>query len=379
VRRSEVAGKLPVVSPLDPAQLQYTSGTTGFPKGALLVHQALITNAWFVHQRAGFPTHGVWTTALPLFHTAGCGMSVLGTAASRGTLVLAQIFEPALLLDAAQRWRADVVGGVPTMLAAMLRHPDFGSYDLSQVKVVASGGDFVPAALIEESERRFGARFSTVYGQTESSPIVTQTSPDDSDADRTGTVGRPLWQTELMISDPRSGDAVAVGEEGEVRARGYLVMREYFDQPEETAAAIDADGWLRTGDLGVLDERGYLRVTGRLKDVIIRGGENIYPAEIERALLTHPGVAGAAVVGVPDEQWGEQVAAAIWPRDSSSPPSIHELRALARNRLAPYKTPTTWYMTETLPTNAMGKIQKFILRQQITDGTLSPLPPGSEH
>jgi fatty-acyl-CoA synthase len=365
---------LPAVSPEDAAQVQYTSGTTGFPKGALLHHRGLITNAWYVHRRAQFPEHGGWATSLPLFHTAGCGMSVLGTAASRGTLVLTQSFDPKLVLHALQHWKADLFGGVPAMYVALLNHPDFDAYDLGSVTITASGGDSVPAGLAEQVERRFGARFTIVYGQTELSPIITQTSPDDVDQDRYGTVGRPLWNVEVKIVDPTTGDTVAVGEQGEICARGYQAMLEYFDMPEETSRTVDAEGWLHTGDLGVLDERGYLRVTGRIKDMIIRGGENIYPREIELALLTHPGVAGAAVLGVPDEEWGERVAAVVLARDADDPPHSEELHVLLRERLAPHKTPKEWYLATDLPANAMGKIQKFVLRRRILDGALPALP-----
>jgi acyl-CoA synthetase (AMP-forming)/AMP-acid ligase II len=362
----------PPVAPGDAAQIQYTSGTTGVPKGALLHHRGLVTNAAFVTARAGFPAGGVWATALPLFHTAGCGLSVLGTALARGTLVLAQSFQPDLVLTALRDWRAVVFAGVPAMYSALFAHPGFGSYDLSACEIVLSGGDAVPPALVEEAERRFGARFSTVYGQTELSPVLTQTSPGDTPEDKRGTVGRPLWQAEVKIADPATGAVLPVGRTGEICARGHQVMIGYHDMPEATAAAIDGDGWLRTGDLGVMDERGYVRVTGRGKDMIIRGGENIYPREIEAALLRHPGVRAAAVVGVPDPAWGEQVAAVITPADP--PPSAADLHDHLRALLAPHKTPRGWYVADAFPANAMGKVQKFLLRRAITDGDLPELP-----
>ena len=378
VRAARVAPvSLPAVSPGEPAQLQYTSGTTGFPKGALLSHAALITNASFVHKRAQFPDGGIWATALPLFHTAGCGMSVLGTAASRGTLVLAQLFEPTLVLGALQKWGADLFAAVPAMHYAVLANPDFDSYDLSSVKVVASGGDAVPAALVQEAERRYGARFSTVYGQTEVSPIVTQTSPDDSESDKAETAGRPLWRVEVKIADPQSGTVLEIGEEGEICARGYQVMLGYFEMPEATQATVDDEGWLHTGDLGSMDERGYLKVTGRLKDMIIRGGENIYPREIEAALLAHPGVAAVAVLGVPDPAMGERVVAAVKPADPGNPPGSEDLAAFLRGSLAHFKIPKSWYVADALPANAMGKVQKFLIREQISAGALPELPKRS--
>jgi acyl-CoA synthetase (AMP-forming)/AMP-acid ligase II len=370
--RGTAPRQLPRVAPGDPAQIQYTSGTTGVPKGALLHHRGLVTNAGFVADRAGFARGGVWVSALPLFHTAGCGLAVLGTALAAGTLVLAQSFQPDLVLTAIQDRRATLFGGVPAMIAGLLAHPEFGSYDLSACDIVMSGGDAVPPPLIDAAERGFGAKFSTVYGQTELSPILAQTSPDDSPEDKRATTGRPLWQTEVKIADPVSGTVLPIGQAGEIRARGYQLMLEYHDMPEQTAATIDADGWLHTGDLGTMDERGYLRVTGRLKDMIIRGGENIYPREIEAALARHPGVAAAAVVGVPDPGWGEQVAAVITP--AASPPTADELHTHLRALLAPHKTPRHWYVTDTIPANAMGKVQKYLLRRRIADGTLPELP-----
>ncbi|WP_067478213.1 AMP-binding protein [Actinomadura hibisca] len=363
-------GPLPTVDPGGPGQIQYTSGTTGFPKGALLHHRGLVTNASLVAARAGFERGGTWATALPLFHTAGCGLSVLGAALNEATLVLAQFFHPEVVLRSLEEWRASLFGGVPAMLAGVLAHPGFDGFDLSACTIVMSGGDAVPAPLIAETERRFGARFSTVYGQTELSPVITQTAPDDSPEDK-AHAGRPLPQVEVRIVDPATGTTVPVGETGEICARGHQLMLGYHGMPEATAA-VDADGWLRTGDLGTLDGRGHLRVTGRLKDMIIRGGENIYPREIEEALTAHPAVAAAVVLGVPDPGWGEQVAAAVIPADPAAPPASADLHEHLRARLAPHKTPRRWYLAETFPANAMGKIQKFRLRESLT--TLPPLP-----
>ncbi|MGC9544663.1 class I adenylate-forming enzyme family protein [Streptomyces sp. UG1] len=372
--RATAPEPLPRVDPGAAAQIQYTSGTTGTPKGAVLHHRGLVTNATFVAARAGFPRNGVWGSALPLFHTAGCDLTVLGVATATGTLVLVQVFQPTLVLEALQKWRATFFAGVPAMLTALLNHPTFDSYDLSACATVLSGGDRVPPELVEETERRFGARFSTLYGQTELSPSVTQTSPDDNAQDKLHTAGRPLWQVEVKITGPAGADPLPVAEPGEICARGYQVMLGYHDLPEATAQTIDRDGWLHTGDLGVMDERGYVTVTGRLKDMIIRGGENIYPAEIEAALSTHPRVQQAAVLGLPDPAWGEQVAAVINPTDPADPPTAAELHDHLRAALAPHKTPRHWYLADTIPANAMGKIQKFLLRRQTSDGRLKPLP-----
>lgn len=354
---------LPHVRPTDLAQIQYTSGTTGFPKGAMLHHRGLITNAAYVHRRAEFPKYGVWATGLPMFHTAGCGMSVLGTANSRGTIVILQTFTPTLALEAIASWKADLFGGVPAMFAAILATDGLEEYDLSSVKVTASGGDAVPEPMARRVEEVFGSRFSTVYGQTELSPIIAQTSPLDENAKRLGTTGRPLWQVELKIIDPSDGSTVERGVTGEICARGYQTMLGYFDMPDETAETIDSEGWLHTGDLGVLEEDDFLVVTGRLKDMIIRGGENIYPREIEAVLQTHPAVDSAVVFGRPDDQWGESVVAVVIAGDPAAPPTQDDLRRLVREHLAPHKTPKEWFVTDVVPTNAMGKIQKFKLRE----------------
>src|SRR5215472_3435382 len=278
-------GSLPAVRPGDAAQIQYTSGTTGFPKGALLHHRGLVTNARFMIGRTQLPRRGVMVSAMPLFHTAGCAMGVLGCAHQRACYVLCQLFDPALVLAAAQDYRANLLPGVPTMLIAMLGHPGFDQFDLSRLSVVLSGGSPVPPELARRAEQRFGVQFTTVYGQTELSPVVTQTSPDDSAEDKASTAGRPLPQVEVAVRDPVTRETVPAGQPGEICARGYQAMLGYFDMPERTAETIDPDGWLHTGDLGILDDRGYLRVTGRIKDMIIRGGENIYATEIEQVLL----------------------------------------------------------------------------------------------
>ena len=364
---------LPVVAPGDPAQIQYTSGTTGNPKGALLHHRGLVTNARFIMDRFGFPTFGTWVTAMPLFHTAGCAMSVLGCAAMRATYVLCQSYDPLLLLQQLEDHRGDCLFGVPTMLVGVMTHPQLAEFDLTSCKLVMSGGSTVPAEMVRELETKLAAKFSIVYGQTEASPIITQTSPDDSIADKADTIGRPLWQVDVKIVDPTSGVIVPVGEQGEICARGYQLMLGYFDMPEATAAAIDGDRWLHTGDLATMDTRGYLTITGRLKDMIIRGGENIYPRQLEDLLFAHAKVKGVAVVGLPDPKWGEVVAAVVLPTDADDPPTLAELHALCRQTLAPHKTPAHWYRADELPLTASGKIQKFRIAELIATGAYKVL------
>jgi fatty-acyl-CoA synthase len=355
---------LPDVTPLDDAQIQYTSGTTGFPKGVLLHHRGLVDNARLMMQRWAGGPDDVVVWPMPLFHTAGCGMGVLGALSARATLVCLTRFDPALQLELIESERASITGGVPTMLIALLGHPDCAGRDWPNLRVVGSGGAPVPAEVAEACESRFGARFSIVYGITECSPIITMTRLDDPPDIRTETVGTALPHTEVMIADPVSGRPVPTDTLGEVCARGYLVMNGYFDDPDATAAAVDADGWYHTGDLAVMDADGYLRIEGRLKDVIIRGGENIYPREIEDLLHRHPVVAEAAVVGKPDPTWGESVAAFVRPAPGAVVTEA-ELHAYCREHLAAYKTPVTWIFIDAFPLTASGKVRKNVLRERL--------------
>jgi acyl-CoA synthetase (AMP-forming)/AMP-acid ligase II len=367
------ATTLPAVTAGDAAQIQYTSGTTGAPKGALLHHRGLVTNATFFMTRLGFPHGGHWVSAMPLFHTSGSAMSVLGSAATRSTYVLCQSFDPELVLQALHDWRGECLIGVPTMLIAIAEHPRLGAYDLSACTLINSGGSAVPSELVRRLETRLGARFTIVFGQTEASPVITQTRPDDSLEDKANTIGKPLPQVDVKIVNPANGVIVPVGEQGELCARGYQVMLEYFDMPEATAATIDADGWLHTGDLATMDERGYFAITGRLKDMIIRGGENIYPREIEDVLFKHPHVADVTVVGVPDDVWGERVVAVLRLADPANAPTAEELQEYCRARLAPHKTPRAWYRTLEFPLTGSGKIQKFKIVELLNEGAFAPL------
>lgn len=359
---AQQATELPAVSPTDIAQVQYTSGTTGAPKGALLRHVGLTNNARFIAGRAEAGPDSVWLNVVPLFHTSGSAMHVLGAVQTTGTQVLVPGFDPGLVLELIESERVTTSGLVPTMLFALMEHPDLATRDLGSLRSVWSGGSAVPPGLVRKVEAKVvGARFSTVYGQTEASPIIAQTRLDDATDDKLGTVGQPLPQTEVRVADPATGEVVPPGRVGEIQTRGYLVMAGYFDMPEESAAAAGEDGWLRTGDLGSMDERGYLRIEGRIKEMIIRGGENIYPQEIEGVIAGHPAVGEVAVVGVPDERWGEQPAAFVRPTVGHSP-SEEDLDAFVRERLAAYKAPRHWVLVEEFPRTPLGKIRKFVLR-----------------
>ncbi len=364
--------ELPAVRPQDAVMIQYTSGTTGFPKGALLHHRGLANNGAHTAERMGVADGAVWVTTMPLFHTGGCVCCVLGAVSKRCTQVLVEAFDPGLVLELFGTYRGNAMIGVPTMLVAMMEHPSFAATDLSGTQAICSGGSTVPAALVQQFEQRLGAPFTIVFGQTECSPVATMTKPNDSVADKSGTIGTPLPHVEVKIIDPDTGATLPVGQVGEFCTRGYLVMHGYFENPEATAAAIDADGWLHTGDLCAMDARGYCTVEGRLKDMIIRGGENIYPRELEELLFRHPSIGEVAVVGLPDAKWGEQVAAFLRPKPGQRIDK-DELTDYLRERLSPHKTPRHWFVIDAFPLTGSGKIQKFKLRERWVNGELSEL------
>jgi fatty-acyl-CoA synthase len=355
--------QLPEVWPADPAQIQYTSGTTGFPKGAVLHHRGITNNARLYAQRQGIARGDVCVNAMPLFHTAGCVLQTLGTVQRLATQVLMPFFDPALQLELIESERGTLLFGVPTMLIPMLEHPDFPRRDLSSLRSAISGGATVPPELVRRIESTLGIPVLIVFAQTEASPVITQTHLDDAPEDRAASLGQPLPQTAVKIVDPATGQVVPPSTVGELCTRGYLVMHGYFENPAATAAAIDADGWLHTGDLGSMDERGYCYIEGRLKDMIIRGGENIYPREIEQLLFGHPQVADVAVVGLPDPRWGEQVAAFVRPA-AGQQPTAEELFAFCRQHLSPHKTPRYWEFVAGFPLTPLGKVQKFVLRDR---------------
>jgi fatty-acyl-CoA synthase len=357
-------GQLPEIDPASAAQILYTSGTTGRPKAAVLTHRGLTNNARLAASAIGMRAGETIAHPMPLFHIAGCGLLTLGLTQTLGTHVLMPHFHPALALELTETYRSVVIGGVPTMLTALLDHPGRTQRDLSSLRYALSGGAPVPAPLVRQVEAAFGIPFVITFAQTESSCSITATRAADAAADRAETVGRPLPQTEVKITDLGTGRTVPCGTIGEICTRGYLVMDGYLGDPGATSAAIDRDGWLHTGDLGSMDERGYCRIQGRIKEMIIRGGENIYPREIENVLLSHPGVADAAVVGIPDRFWGEEVAGVI--RSSApEPPTAAELTALCRERLAAYKIPSRWLFTDSFPLTATGKVRKDVLSAQL--------------
>jgi fatty-acyl-CoA synthase len=365
-------GDLPVVEPTDSMMIQYTSGTTGFPKGADLSHRGLANNADHVIERMGVSDGAVFITTMPLFHTGGSVLCVLGSVAKRTTQVLVPAFEPGLVLELFDSLHGNAMVGVPTMLVALLEHPNFATTDMSSLKTICSGGSLVPEALVRRFEADLGAPFTIVFGQTECSPVASMTQTVDTIEDKSGTVGPPMPGVEIKIVDVENGETLPIGSIGEYCTRGYHVMREYFEMPVQTAEAIDDDGWLHTGDLCAMDDRGYCTVEGRLKDMIIRGGENIYPRELEELLFSHPAVGEVAIVGLPDDRMGETVGAFIRPAPGTEVDK-NELFGYLRENLAPHKTPKQWFAVEQFPLTGSGKIQKFRLREMWERGEWSEL------
>lgn len=361
--------ELPELHATDPCMIQYTSGTTGFPKGALLHHRGLVNNGYHTMNRAQVSAGDVLLTMMPLFHTGGCVLCVLGAVSHRATQVIVETFEPGLVLDLIDNYKVNSWNSVPTMLVALLEHPNFTERDTSSVHSLISGGSIVPAALVNKFEETLGATFTIVFGQTECSPVASMVRADDLAIDKATTIGGPMPHVEIKIVDPDTGQTLPTGTKGEYCTRGYHVMHEYFEMPEATAETIDQDGWLHTGDICSMDERGYCKVEGRLKDMIIRGGENIYPREIEALLFQHPTVGEVAVVGLPDERLGEVVGAFIRSAPGETPDQ-EELFAYLREHASPQKTPKHWFLMDEFPLTGSGKIQKYVLREQWLDGKI---------
>lgn len=354
---------LPEVAADSPALILFTSGSTGKPKAAVLNHAGIVNNAALTGQQLGATPQGVWLNVLPMFHVGGSVTMTLGVIANGGTQVLMTEFSVEGFLDALARYKVSLTMAVPTMLVAMLASPKLPQTDLSALEMIVVGGSAVAPDLVRRVREQMGAEVAALMGQTEAGGAMFCTRRGD-DLDKvTLSVGFPLPLSEARIVRTNDGATAARGEIGEMCVRTCLRMTEYFGAPEKTRETIDAEGWLHTGDLGYMRPDGYLQITGRLKEMIIRGGENIYPREIEDVLVEHADVAQAAVYGVPDEKWGEQVAAAIIPRAGRTP-DFEALTAFLNTRIARHKTPKFWRLVEAFPLNASGKIQKFVLQEQ---------------
>ena len=341
--------------------MQYTSGTTGFPKGVQLTHANIIKNAFYIGECMELGPEDRVCIPVPFFHCFGCVLGTLNTVTHEATMVPVESFEPLAVLEAVDAERCTALLGVPTMFIAELEHPEFGRYDTSSLRTGIMAGTTCPMEVMKKVVDVMGASEITIaYGQTESSPVITQTRTDDPIELRVSSVGRKLPDVEVRIVDIDTGEDRASGVQGELLTRGYHVMKGYYKMDDMTREVMDEDGWLHTGDLAVMDENGYVKITGRAKDMVIRGGENIYPREIEEFLYTHPDVSDVQVYGVPDEKYGELVAAAIQLKPGAET-SAEDIREFCRENIARYKVPYYVDFVEEYPMTASGKIQKYKL------------------
>ncbi|MFL6143144.1 MAG: AMP-binding protein [Labedaea sp.] len=348
----------------DPINIQYTSGTTGFPKGATLSHHNILNNGYFVGELCGYTEYDRICIPVPFYHCFGMVMGNLAATSHGACMVIpAPAFDPAATLAAVAAQRCTSLYGVPTMFIAELADPSFDRHDLSSLRTGIMAGSPCPVEVMKQVIERMGMTEVTIcYGMTETSPVSTQTRADDSIDRRVSTVGRVHPHLEVKIVDPESGLTVPRGTPGEFCTRGYSVMLGYWEQPDKTAEAIDAARWMHTGDLAVLDDDGYLNITGRIKDMVIRGGENIYPREIEEFLYTHPDVLDAQVVGVPDERYGEELMAWVRMREGAEPLTAEAVRGYCEGKLAHYKVPRYVHVVDEFPMTVTGKIRKVEMR-----------------
>jgi fatty-acyl-CoA synthase len=354
--------------PDDVINIQYTSGTTGFPKGAMLTHANILGDADLVGSSQKLTAEDVICAPVPFYHCFGCVMAVLTSLTCGCSLVTPHdYFEPVHTLDAVERFGATALYGVPTMFIAQLSDPHFSAVDLSSLRTGIMAGSPCPIEVMRDVVSRMGASEMTIaYGQTEASPVITQTTTDDTVERRVTTVGKVLPGIEARIVDPETGEECATGVQGELWARGFTIMAGYFDKPEETATAIDGEGWLHTGDLATVDEEGYFKITGRLKDMVIRGGENIYPREVEEFLFTHPSIREVQCFGVPDEKFGEQLAAWVRPKEGSLL-TEEEIVAFCRGKISHFKIPRYVRVVDEFPMTVTGKAQKYKMREAMCE------------
>ncbi len=353
------------VLPGDPTNIQYTSGTTGNPKGVLLTHHNLVNNAWFTGEWMGMTHTDRMTIPVPMYHCSGSVCSVLNCVTHGTTIILPSAsFDPLAMLEADEQEKATITGGVPTMFIGQLQHPEFSRFDLSTLRAAFMGGSPCPVELLRQAIEKMHLRnVVVVYGQTEASPVITMNPPDDTFEQRTSTIGAAGPNTEVKIVDPATGETVPIGEIGELCGRGYLIMKGYDGEQEATAKAIDADSWLHTGDLASMRQDGHFNIRGRAREMIIRGGENIYPAEIEAFLFTHPKIADAQVVGLPDLKLGEIVGCwvRLKPGETATPEEIQEF---CKGKISHFKIPQFIRIVDAFPMTVTGKIQKYKIREQ---------------
>jgi fatty-acyl-CoA synthase len=350
----------------DPINIQYTSGTTGFPKGATLSHHNILNNGFFVGELCGYDEEDRICVPVPFYHCFGMVMGNLAATSHGSCIVIpAPAFDPKATLEAVAAERCTSLYGVPTMFIAELSEPSFESYDLSSLRTGIMAGSPCPVEVMKQVIERMGMTEVTIcYGMTETSPVSTQTRAGDSVDRRVSTVGTVHPHLEIKIVDPETGVTVRRGEPGEFCTRGYSVMLGYWDQPDKTAEAIDRARWMHTGDLAVMDADGYVQITGRIKDMVIRGGENIYPREIEEFLYTHPDILDAQVIGVPDAKYGEELMAWVRLRPGAEPLTAESLREFCKGRLAHYKIPRYVHLVDEFPMTVTGKIRKVQMREE---------------
>jgi fatty-acyl-CoA synthase len=361
-----VADRMAMLDRNDAINIQYTSGTTGRPKGATLSHRNILNNGFFTTELINLTPEDRLVIPVPFYHCFGMVMANLGCTTHGATMIIpAPAFDPATTLRTIAEERATAVYGVPTMFIAMQNDPSFADTDLSTLRTGIMAGSICPVEVMKRCVSEMNmAEVSIAYGMTETSPVSCQTRADDDLDRRTATIGRVHPHVEIKVVDPATGDTVERGQPGEFCTRGYSVMLGYWDEPEKTAEAIDEDGWMHTGDLAEMREDGYCTIVGRIKDMVIRGGENIYPREIEDFLYTHPDIEDVQVIGVPDERYGEELAAWIKMRAGTEPLDPEKVRAFATGKLAHYKIPRYVLLVEEFPMTVTGKIRKVEMREQ---------------
>jgi fatty-acyl-CoA synthase len=360
-----VAQRLADQSPTDPINIQYTSGTTGFPKGATLSHRNILNNGYFVTELINFTEHDRLAIPVPFYHCFGMVMGNLGCTTHGAAMVIpAPGFDPATTLQAVQDERCTGLYGVPTMFIAMQNHPDFSSYDLSSLRTGIMAGSPCPVEVMRRCVNDMHmAEVAIAYGMTETSPVSTQTRTDDDLERRTETVGRVHPHVSIKVVGP-DGSPVPLGEPGELCTKGYSVMTGYWDQPDKTAETVENGEWMHTGDLAVMREDGYVNIVGRIKDMVIRGGENVYPREVEEFLYSHPDIADVQVIGVPDERYGEELCAWIRMRAGADPLDADAIRAFAEGHLAHFKIPRYVLVVDEFPMTVTGKVRKVEMREK---------------
>ncbi len=355
------------VSNHDVVNMQYTSGTTGFPRGVMLTHRNILNNGYYIGERQKFTSSERLCLPVPLFHCFGIVLGVMAVLTHGATLVMLEVFDPLMTLAAVHKEKCTALYGVPTMFIAEYNHPMFEMFDLTSLRTGIMAGSPCPIEAMKKVMKDMHmAEITSAYGLTEASPVFAQTSVNDPVEVRVETVGRKMSNCEVKIVDPETGETCPVGKPGEICCRGYNVMKGYYKMPEKTAETIDRDGWLHSGDLAVENEKGYYTIVGRIKDMIIRGGENIYPREIEEFLYTMPGIRDVQVVGIPDKKYGEIVGAFVIP-DEGTDITEEDIRDYALTKIARYKVPKHVFIVKKFPLTPSGKIQKYKLRKQAVE------------